>query len=318
MQEEQNVEEAPEVDFDALYNQYANESEPAEAVEQEEATVPVPPAQEEEVPEEAEAPKEPEPFQFDEKLSYPVPGRDGIDYVPFKKFKRWIEQGRGAARLIERMKTREKELSNPIAINESLSDIPDDLRQDLYERVKKTVDQFRQEISLPRKFNSGQNLQNEDRSLLEATRAEIQQLRSERSKEKILTTMRENVIMVDNFAKEELGVEIDEKLGSQLRAAANEEARRLDIPLHKVNLVGVLTRLVPSHIKANIRNQMELDGKKAPSSKPVVGPKASPGPRATSAGKRKLSELSQSELEALGAEGREALLNEHLMGVLGK
>ena len=322
------------VDFEAIYALHTKpEEKPAEPTPAAESPAPTPTPEEKPaepdtiasaaVKTEAAKPAtvvEEKPFQFEEDRLYPVPGKDGIEWVPFKKFKRYVEQGRGAEKLVKDYKTKEERLKTPIAIHESVSDLPEPAREKLFAELTKLVDRVRGEAGLPQKLTPKPvaELPPEYKGLLDKYKNESEQRERYYAEQKVLTKMDENVKELVSFAKDQFGHEIDNNLGEQIRANANKLAEQLGVPLEQVDLIGVYTRLVPAHLRAGIKNQMELEGKTAPQSKPTVAPKASPSPRIPSGKKKeKLEDYSQAELEALSKDERDALVHKQLVSMLG-
>ena len=321
------------VDFEAIYALHTKpEEKPAESAPATEP--PTSPPTSEEKPAEPAAvasaevktepakptPTDEKPFQFEEDRLYPVPGKDGIEWVPYKKFKRYVEQGRGAEKLVKEYKTKEERLKTPIAIHESVSDLPEPAREKLFAELTKLVEKVRSEAGLPQKLTPKPvaELPPEYKGLLDKYKNESEQRERYYAEQKVLTKMDGNVKELVSFAKDHFGHEIDNNLGEQIRANANKLAEQLGVPLEQVDLIGVYTRLVPAHLRAGIKNQMELEGKTAPQSKPTVAPKASPSPRIPSGKKKeKLEDYSQAELEALSKDERDALVHKQLVSMLG-
>lgn len=325
MNEKVKEESTEEVDvFEQVYNSLVSpESEKTEEVvvekteETEEKEVKPEPAQEP-APTKPESTPEQKPFSFEEDKLYPVPGKDGIEYVPFKKLKRWLEAGRGASQVMEKMKRREEELASPIAISEGVKDLPPELQETMYQEIKQVVDKYRAEAKLGKKFDKPSDpLPKEDRSFLQQLKTEREHWQQKQQEEIILTKAKENVTEVVKFAKEQFGVEIDEALGEKLRQAANKYSDETGTPLHQVDLIGVFTRLVPAHIRVNLKNQMELAGQVVKKAAPVVAPKGSPAPKSSSK-KKKLSEMSGEEAAALDSAERDNLASEQLREWLGR
>lgn len=274
----------------------------------------------EEIPEKSAPAQEEKPFRFEEDRLYPVPGKDGIEYVPYAKFKRWFEAGKGATQLVEKMKTREKELATPIALSESVKDIPSAEHDAMFAEMAAVANKYRQKSGMkPTAQAAVDPLPKEDREFLNQVRQERNEFQNRANYEKALTKSRQDVTTMVEFAKNSLGLEIDDALGHKIMAEQEKYARENGLKLSQVDLIGILTRLVPDHLKAKTMNEMELKGQVSQKRAPVVSPKSIPAPRTPHAGQnKKLMELSQDELASKSSSERDDLLSSHLRETIGR
>lgn len=323
------VEKSEDDVFEAIYNQYvspttevkeetkveepkAEEKPAAEAGKKEPALSSPAPAPAEPAPEQKQ-----EPFKFEEDKLYPVPGKHGVEYIPFPKLKRLLEQGRGAVKLVEDHKKKETELGGAIAIHESLVDIPAEARTALYDELGKVVDKFREEAKLGKKFDQQKPaLPEKYQKYLDSRMQRDAAEAKEKDTEKSLTKLRGNVTEVIEYAKAHFGHDISEEEGARIRQEANILSERSGIGLEQIDLVGIYGRLFPAQLKAKLLNDMEAKGAvKAPAT-PTIAPKSAPQPRGKA--KRKMAEYSQAELNDMPREEREELVMEELKTIHGR